>query len=68
MSEPRACPICRSGQLTRREGRLDQSGETYLPTSVLGCTVCGYVKWQPALGVRWRSSLAEPARAALQAA
>lgn len=67
MSDARACPFCRSRPLARREGRLEQSGETYLPTVVWSCAVCGYEKWQPALGVRWQSAV-EPAGPARRAA
>jgi hypothetical protein len=68
MHDPRSCPICRGDRLERRDGRLDQSGETYLPTAVWSCHVCGYEKWEPALGVRWESSASAPARRALKAA
>jgi len=45
--------------MVRREGRLEQCGDTYLPTTVWSCTRCGYAKFEPAMGVRWRSD-AEP--------
>jgi len=38
-----------------REGRLEQSGDTFLPTILSSCPVCGYTKFDPALGVRWKS-------------
>lgn len=68
MSERRACPICRTAPLARREGRLEQSGETYLPTRVWCCTVCGYERWEPALGVRWLSAAIAPPPGVLQPA
>lgn len=55
MSDPRSCPICHRGELVRREGRLDQSGDTFLPTVISSCLVCGYTKFDPAVGVRWKS-------------
>jgi hypothetical protein len=58
MSEPtRRCPMCDGAEMVRREGRLEQSGETYLPTIVSSCPVCEYTKFAPAVGVRWRSEL-----------
>lgn len=61
MAEPRPCPMCRDGELVRREGRLEQSGDTYLPTTTWTCGLCGYAKWEPAMGVRWRSAADAPA-------
>jgi hypothetical protein len=58
MSEPRRCPMCDGGEMVRREGRLEQSGDTYLPTTVWSCALCEYAAWAPALGVRWRSAFA----------
>ncbi len=60
MSEPRSCPMCDGGELVRREGRLDQSGDTYLPTTVVSCALCGYAKFEPAVGVHWKSAVDEP--------
>jgi hypothetical protein len=57
MSEPRTCPMCEGGEMVRREGRLEQSGETYLPTVVSSCEICGYTKFAPAVGVRWKSEV-----------
>jgi predicted RNA-binding Zn-ribbon protein involved in translation (DUF1610 family) len=57
MANPRACPICRGAEMVGREGKLDQSGNTYLPTVVLSCPVCGYTKFAPAVGARWKSEL-----------
>ena len=64
MSEPRTCPMCDGGEMVRREGRLEQSGETYLPTIVWSCEICGYTKFAPAVGVRWRSEVDEAPSAA----
>jgi hypothetical protein len=69
MSKPTTCPMCEGGEMVRREGRLEQSGETYLPTIVSSCEICGYTKFAPAVGVRWRSEVeatpsAGPRRAA----
>jgi ribosomal protein L37AE/L43A len=47
------CPMCADGEVTRSEGRLDQSGATYLPTNVWTCKVCGYVRFDPAMAARW---------------
>jgi rubredoxin len=57
MPETRACPMCDGGEVVCREGRLEQSGDTYLPTTVSTCTICGYARFEPALGVRWRSEV-----------
>jgi hypothetical protein len=61
------CPICRDGVLTRSEGRLDQSGDSYLPTVVWTCERCEYTRYEPALHARWRPG-AEPDLAAPVAA
>jgi hypothetical protein len=55
MSDPRSCPICHHAGMVRSEGRLDQSGDTFLPTILSSCGVCGYTKFDPAVGVRWKS-------------
>ena len=47
------CPMCADGEITRSEGRLDQSGATYLPTNVWTCAVCGYVRFDPATATQW---------------
>jgi hypothetical protein len=49
-----ACPICRGGALVRGEGKLEQSGDSYLPTAVWSCGCCGYARFEPAVGRRWR--------------
>lgn len=51
--------MCAGGEMVRREGRLDQCGDTYLPTTVWSCPLCGYGEWQPAMGVHWRSAMDE---------
>ncbi len=48
-----ACPICRQGTLERGEGRLDQSGDTYLPTLVWRCPRCEYARFEPVPQARW---------------
>ena len=53
------CPMCADGSAVRGEGRLEQSGDTYLPTVVWACRRCGYVRFEPALGASWRAG-AEP--------
>ncbi len=52
-----ACPICHGGSLEVGEGRLDQSGDSYLPTATLRCPRCGYARFEPALHARWRPSV-----------
>lgn len=64
MSEPRTCPMCDGAVMVRSEGRLEQSGDTYLPTIVSSCPVCGYTTFEPAVGVRWKSELEAEAPAA----
>lgn len=54
MSE--TCPMCREGELAATEGRLEQSGDSYLPTTVWSCATCGYTRFAPALHARWRSA------------
>ncbi len=54
--------MCDGGEMVRREGRLEQSGNTYLPTTVSHCTLCGYARFEPAIGVRWKPDV-EPAPA-----
>jgi ribosomal protein L37AE/L43A len=48
-----ACPICRQGTLERGEGRLDQSGDSYLPTAVWRCPRCEYARFEPVPQGRW---------------
>lgn len=60
MTEGMRCPICQAGSIHRGEGRLDQSGDTYLPTTVWACGVCGYARYEPAMGTAWRPAEARP--------
>jgi len=55
-----ACPMCRGGTLCPGQGRLDQSGDSYLPTVIWSCPRCGYARYEPAVGERWRPAV-EPA-------
>jgi len=54
MSRSIRCPMCDGGELVRSEGRLDQSGDTYIPTIVWSCPICEFASWEPAVGVHWR--------------
>ncbi len=60
MADREICPMCAQGEVVRGEGRLDQCGDTYLPTEVRSCAVCGFTTYAPALAARWR-----PAHAAV---
>ena len=40
--------------MAKGEGKLDQSGQTYLPTVVWTCGVCGCKAWEPATNVTHR--------------
>lgn len=64
MPENVHCPMCDDGVAVRGEGQLEQSGDTWLPTTVWTCRRCGYARYEPALGARWRSA-AEPETTAL---
>ena len=57
--------MCDGAEMVRSEGRLEQSGDTYLPTIVSSCPVCGYTKFAPAVGVRWKSEIDEAPVAAV---
>jgi hypothetical protein len=60
--------MCDAGDLTQGTGQLEQSGETFLPTTVWSCEICGYARFAPALGVHWRpDAAAEQPPAALPA-
>lgn len=59
-----ACPICRQGTLECFEGRLDQSGNSYLPTTVWRCPRCEYARFEPALKARWVPARREPVEVA----
>jgi ribosomal protein L37AE/L43A len=65
MNDRARCPMCADGEVTRSEGRLEQSGNTYLPTSMWTCDTCGYVRYEPAVVVHWRPI--EPSRAPARA-
>lgn len=54
MADRAKCPRCSGGTLTRSEGKLDQCGDTYLPTSVWTCDVCGCARYEPAVAAQWR--------------
>ena len=56
MTEHDRCPICQAGEVVRSEGRLDQSGHTYLPTTLWSCSICGFARYEPALAAQWRST------------
>ena len=60
MTEGTRCPICQAGSIRRGEGRLDQSGDTYLPTTVWTCDVCSYAQYESALGKPWVKVEAKP--------
>lgn len=49
------CPICRGGVLSRGEGKLEQSGDSYLPTVVWSCPRCAYTRYEPATHARWQA-------------
>ncbi len=62
MPDAKPCPMCDGGDLVSSEGRLDQSGHTYLPTTLWTCR-CGYARYEPASGRHWKSLEEEPAAA-----
>jgi rubredoxin len=68
MPETKQCPMCEDGVAVRSEGRLDQSGNTWLPTTVWSCERCGYTRYEAALGTRWRTDPVEPPAPARRAA
>jgi hypothetical protein len=47
------CPVCRNDGLVRSDGRLDQSGESYVPTVVHRCPRCEYARFEPAVRAKW---------------
>jgi len=55
MAQRERCPMCDAGDLTQTSGQLEQSGETFLPTTVWSCEICSYARFAPALGVHWRA-------------
>ena len=68
MTRRAKCPMCRDGFLTATEGKLDQSGGTYLPTTVWSCDVCGCARYEGAQASPWRSHAADEASAIPRAA
>ncbi len=60
MHDP-TCPICHNGVLERCEGRLDQSGESYVPTLVHRCRTCAYARFEPAVRAKWVPTFPEVA-------
>lgn len=65
MIEGQRCSMCQAGEIRQSQGRLDQCGNTYLPTTVWTCDVCGFARYEAARDVPYRSSLPEPAVAPL---
>jgi hypothetical protein len=55
--------MCDAGDLRCATGQLEQSGETFLPTTVSTCEICGYARFEPALGVHWEAERAPAAPA-----
>ncbi len=51
-----ACPVCNGATLVRGEGKLDQSGDSFLPTVVWSCGCCGYARFEPARDRKWRAA------------
>jgi hypothetical protein len=49
------CPICIDGEVVRRDGQLEQCGQTYLPTAVTVCTTCGWARYEPARSAAWQA-------------
>lgn len=68
MSDIVCCPICIDGEVVRRDGQLDQSGQTFLPTSVTTCTTCGWARYEPARHATWQPTHAATAAAPISAA
>ncbi len=58
------CRVCGNGVVEPHAGRLEQSGETYLPTVVWSCATCGFSRFEAAVGVHWRSAEAPAAEEA----
>jgi hypothetical protein len=55
-----SCPICGGGILSRSEGKLEQSGDSYLPTVVWTCPRCEYSRYEAATRAHWRSAVPAP--------
>ncbi len=49
-----SCPMCEDGVAVRAEGRLEQSGDTWLPTTVWTCDRCGWAHYDAARDTHWR--------------
>jgi hypothetical protein len=64
MTRRAKCPMCKDGMLTASEGKLDQSGGTYLPTTTWSCDVCGCVRYDGAKASAWRGREASDASVA----
>ena len=66
--DPRVCPHHGEQHLREEPGRLEQSGRTYLPTTVTRCLApnCEWARWAPAPAdrVTWRSEVEPPAEPA----
>jgi hypothetical protein len=62
------CPICKGGVLRRGEGKLDQSGDSYLPTVVWSCAICEFKHYEPATRARWCTEAEAEAAPAPEAA
>ena len=59
------CPHCAHGLLSSSAGKLEQCGTTYLPTTLWTCDTCGFQRYDPAVGTRWRAlGSEEPAHVA----
>jgi len=50
------CKVCGNGEVQPHAGRLEQSGDTYLPTIVWACATCGFSRFEPAVGAHWRAA------------
>jgi hypothetical protein len=61
MTRTAKCPMCNDGVLTGSDGKLDQSGNTHLPTTVWACDVCGCVRYDGAARVGWQPNQARAA-------
>jgi len=60
MADATMCPMCKAAPLAADAGHLDQSGCTFLPTTRWSCPICGYARYEPAVGVRWRAEKLSP--------
>jgi hypothetical protein len=48
--------ICCGTEMKRSEGRLEQSGQTHLPTIVWTCETCNTQHWDAARNVPWQTT------------